>query len=50
MEGLSAILVYVGIGNPTDRGQQGTKRHLVVDAHGIPLAALVSAANVQSAA
>ena len=32
--------------NPTDRGKQGTKRHLVVDAHGIPLAVLVSAANV----
>src|SRR2546426_3210322 len=31
--------------NPTDRGKQGTKRHLVVDAHGIPLAVLVSAAN-----
>ncbi len=32
--------------NPTDRGKQGTKRHLVVDAHSIPLAVLVSAANV----
>ena len=32
--------------NPTDRGKQGTKRHLVVDAHGIPLAVLASAANV----
>ena len=32
--------------NPTDRGKQGTKRHLVVDAHGIPLAVLMSAANV----
>jgi transposase len=32
--------------NPTDRGKQDTKRHLVVDAHGIPLAVLVSAANV----
>ena len=32
--------------NPTDRGKQGTKRHLVVDAQGIPLAVLVSAANV----
>ena len=31
---------------PTDRGKQGTKRHLVVDAHGIPLAVLVSAANM----
>ena len=27
-------------------GKQGTKRQLVVDAHGIPLAVLVSAANV----
>jgi transposase len=31
--------------NPTDRGKQGTKRHLVVAAHGIPLAVLVSAAH-----
>jgi len=31
--------------NPTDRGKQGTKRHLGVEAHGIPLAVLVSAAN-----
>jgi hypothetical protein len=37
--------------NPTDRGKtqrvRRTKRHLVVDAHGIPLAVLVSAANVR---
>lgn len=36
--------------NPTDRGKQGTKRQRrdtpVVDAHGIPLAVLVSAANM----
>jgi transposase len=32
--------------NPTDRGKRGTKHHLVVDAQGIPLAVLVSAANV----
>jgi hypothetical protein len=32
--------------NPTDRGKQSTKRHLVVDVQGIPLAVLVSAANV----
>jgi len=32
--------------NPTDRGKAGTKRHLVVDRNGIPLAAQLSAANV----
>jgi transposase len=31
--------------NPTDRGKPGTKRHLVVDRRGIPLAARLSAAN-----
>jgi transposase len=31
--------------NPTDRGKPGTKRHLVVDRNGIPLAAKLSAAN-----
>ena len=31
--------------NPTDRGKFGTKRHLVVDARGIPLLILVSGAN-----
>lgn len=30
--------------NPTDRGQAGAKRHLVVEGHGIPLATLLSAA------
>ena len=34
---------------PTDCGKPGTKRHLVVDAHGIPLAVPVSAANVHDA-
>lgn len=32
--------------NPTDRGKPGTKRHLVVERHGIPLAVVISAANV----
>ena len=32
--------------NPVDRGRPGTKRHLVVDRNGVPLAVLVSAANV----
>lgn len=32
--------------NPTDRGKPGTKRHVVVERTGIPLAALLSAANV----
>lgn len=32
--------------NPVDRGRPGTKRHLVVDRNGVPLAALISAANV----
>jgi transposase len=32
--------------NPTDRGKKGTKRHLVVDAQGVPLATLLTGANV----
>jgi len=32
--------------NPTDRGKPGSKRHLVMDRQGIPLAVLLSAANV----
>jgi transposase len=32
--------------NPTDRGKAGSKRHTVVDANGIPLATIVTAANV----
>ena len=31
--------------NPTDRGKQGAKRHLVVDRNGLPLAVLNTAAN-----
>jgi transposase len=31
--------------NPTDRGKAGTKRHLVTDRTGIPLAALLTGAN-----
>src|SRR4051812_48102732 len=32
--------------NPTDRGKSGSKRHIVVERQGIPLAVLLSAANV----
>jgi transposase len=32
--------------NPTDRGRSGTKHHVLTDARGIPLAATVTAANV----
>ncbi len=32
--------------NPMDRGRPGVKHHVVVDAHGLPLAADVTAANV----
>jgi transposase len=32
--------------NPTDRGRPGVKHHVLVDAHGIPLAADVTPANV----
>jgi len=31
--------------NPTDRAKKGTKHHLVTDAGGVPLAAVVTAAN-----
>ena len=32
--------------NPTDRGRSGSKHHVLTDAHGIPLSATVTAANV----
>src|SRR3954471_23038711 len=32
--------------NPTDRGNSGTKHHVMTDAHGVPLSAAVTAANV----
>jgi transposase len=32
--------------NPTDRGRPGVKQHIVVDANGIPLAAMTTPANV----
>ena len=32
--------------SPTDRGRGGTKRHLVVDKNGLPLATVLSGANV----
>lgn len=31
--------------NPTDRGKLGTKRHVIVDRQGLPLALLLSSAN-----
>jgi transposase len=31
--------------NPTDRGKHGSKYHLLVDGHGVPLAVALSAAN-----
>ena len=36
-----------GLGpNPTDRGRNGTKHHLAVDARGVPIALALSPANV----
>jgi transposase len=32
--------------NPNDRGKPGTKRHVIVDAGGVPLALLLSPANI----
>jgi transposase len=32
--------------NPTDRGKRGSKYHLIVDRQGVPLAAMLTAANV----
>ena len=31
--------------NPTDRGKLGTKRHVLTDAHGIPLSIVITPAN-----
>ena len=33
--------------NPTDKGKPGTKRHIVLDRTGIPLAAMITAANMR---
>jgi IS5 family transposase len=38
-------LIHNLIRNPTDRGEPGSKYHLLVDRHGIPLAVCLSAAN-----
>jgi len=32
--------------NPTDRGKQGSKRHIVADGDGVPLTIALTAANV----
>jgi Transposase DDE domain len=34
-----------GLKNPTDKGKRGSKRHVVVDRKGVPLAVIRSAAN-----
>ena len=31
--------------NPTDRGEKGSKRHILVDEHGVPLSLVVTEAN-----
>jgi transposase len=33
--------------NPTDKGKPGTKRHIVLDRTGVPLAAMITAANTR---
>ncbi len=35
--------------NPTDRGKLGVKRHILVDGHGFPIAAIITGANVHDA-
>jgi len=43
---LKAPLAQESFGsNPTDRGKNGSKRHLLVDAHGVPLSIVVTGAN-----
>jgi transposase len=36
--------------NPTDRAKSGVKRHILTDARGVPIAALITGANVPDAA
>ena len=36
--------------NPTDRAKSGVKRHILTDGRGMPIAALISGANVLDAA
>jgi transposase len=36
--------------NPTDRAKSGVKRHILTDGRGVPIAALISGANVPDAA
>jgi putative transposase len=45
--GRAATAAAEGIGhNPTDRGKHGTKRSMLSDGHGLPLAVVVAGANV----
>ena len=46
--GRAATAEAEGIGhNPTDRGKHGTKRSMLSEGHGLPLAVVVAGANVQ---
>ena len=41
-----ALLAQETVGrNPTDRGKNGTKRHILVDGRGVPLSIVVTGAN-----
>ena len=43
---IKAPLAQQAVGpNPTDRGKNGSKRHLLVDGHGVPLSLIVTGAN-----
>ena len=43
---MKAPLAQQGVGaNPTDRGKNGSKRHLLVDGRGVPLGLVVTGAN-----
>ena len=43
---IKAPLAQDAVGpNPTDRGKKGSKRHILVDGHGVPLSLIVTGAN-----
>jgi hypothetical protein len=43
---VEASLAQESVGpNPTDRGKNGSKRHTLVEGHGVPLSLIVSGAN-----
>ena len=44
---MKAQLAQESVGpNPTDRGKNGSKRHLLLDGRGVPLSLIVTGANV----